>query len=154
MGCHALLQGNLPDPGIEPGSPALQADFFFFPSEPPGKSAPHKMYKLDSLDDNEAAEFSWSRVTVRSVFGNVPRGCHGLGGAGETGSGPLETAADSPHFAHGDVGAVSPPPCILAEPLTLRPRVERGRRATVPGPGLLPRGTQPLYSVQAAMPSS
>ena len=56
---------------------------------------------------------------VRSVFGNVPRGCHGLGGAGETGSRPLETAADPPHFAHGDVGAVSPPPRILAEPLTL-----------------------------------
>ena len=30
---------DLPDPGIEPGSPALQADFFFFflLSEPPGK---------------------------------------------------------------------------------------------------------------------
>ena len=27
--------GDLPDPGIEPGSPALQADSF--PSEPPGK---------------------------------------------------------------------------------------------------------------------
>ena len=29
MGCHALLQGNLPDPGMEPVSlatPALQAD--------------------------------------------------------------------------------------------------------------------------------
>ena len=37
---HRLLQtilesGNLPDPGREPGSPALQADSF--PSEPPGK---------------------------------------------------------------------------------------------------------------------
>ena len=30
--------GDLPDPGIKPGSPALQEDFFFFsPSEPPGK---------------------------------------------------------------------------------------------------------------------
>ena len=28
--------GDLPDPGIEPGSPALQADSL--PSEPPGKS--------------------------------------------------------------------------------------------------------------------
>ena len=36
VGCHFLLQGNLPDPGIEPGSPALQADSS--PSEPPGKS--------------------------------------------------------------------------------------------------------------------
>ena len=26
MGCHFLLQGNLPDPGIKPSSPAWQAD--------------------------------------------------------------------------------------------------------------------------------
>ena len=26
VGSHPLLQGDLPDPGIEPGSPALQAD--------------------------------------------------------------------------------------------------------------------------------
>ena len=32
---HSLLQGNLPDPGIEPASPALYADSL--PSEPPGK---------------------------------------------------------------------------------------------------------------------
>ena len=31
--CHSLLQGIFPDPGIEPGSPALQADSL--PSEPP-----------------------------------------------------------------------------------------------------------------------
>ena len=30
VGCHFLLQGNLPNPGIEPTSHALQADFFFF----------------------------------------------------------------------------------------------------------------------------
>ena len=35
MGCHCLLQGNLPDPGIEPGSPALQADSLL--SEPLGE---------------------------------------------------------------------------------------------------------------------
>ena len=35
MGCHFLLQGYLADPGIEPGSPALQADSLS--SEPPGK---------------------------------------------------------------------------------------------------------------------
>ena len=35
VGCYFLLQGNLPDPGIEPGSPALQADAL--PSEPPSK---------------------------------------------------------------------------------------------------------------------
>ena len=33
-----LSLGDLPDPGIEPASPALQIDFFFFfNTEPPGK---------------------------------------------------------------------------------------------------------------------
>jgi len=29
--------GDLSDPGIEPGSPALQVNIFFLPSEPPRK---------------------------------------------------------------------------------------------------------------------
>ena len=37
MDWYSLLQGHLPDPGIKPGSPALQADYLL--SEPPGK--PH-----------------------------------------------------------------------------------------------------------------
>ena len=36
VGCHSLLQGDLPDPGNEPGSPVLQADSLL--SEPPGKT--------------------------------------------------------------------------------------------------------------------
>ena len=35
VGCYALPPGKLPDPGIEPKSPALQADSL--PTEPPGK---------------------------------------------------------------------------------------------------------------------
>ena len=35
VGSHALLQGNLPDPGIEPRSLPVQADSLL--SEPPGK---------------------------------------------------------------------------------------------------------------------
>ena len=35
VGCHALLQGNLPNPGIEPQSPALQVDSLT--AELPGK---------------------------------------------------------------------------------------------------------------------
>ena len=34
-GCHALLQGNLPNPGIKPRSSTLQVDSL--PTEPPGK---------------------------------------------------------------------------------------------------------------------
>ena len=40
--CHFLLQGDLPNPGIEPRSPALQADSLL--TEPPGKP----MCKIDS----------------------------------------------------------------------------------------------------------
>ena len=36
VGCHFLSPGDFPHPGIEPGSPALQADAL--PSEPSGKS--------------------------------------------------------------------------------------------------------------------
>ena len=39
VGCHAFLQGDLPNPGIKPRFPALWADSL--PSEPPGKL---KMY--------------------------------------------------------------------------------------------------------------
>ena len=35
VGCHALLQGTLPNPGIQPRSPVLCVDSL--PSEPPGK---------------------------------------------------------------------------------------------------------------------
>ena len=44
--CHFLLQGGLPDPGIEPGSPALWADAL--PSEPPGKSLQY-LLKVDII---------------------------------------------------------------------------------------------------------
>ena len=37
VGSSSLLQGDFPDPEMEPGSPALQADSV--PSEPPGN--PH-----------------------------------------------------------------------------------------------------------------
>ena len=40
VGCHFLLQGHLPYPGIEPGSCTLQADSL--PSEQPGKSKMQK----------------------------------------------------------------------------------------------------------------
>lgn len=36
VGYHALLQGIFPDPGIQPGSPALQAHAL--PFEPPGET--------------------------------------------------------------------------------------------------------------------
>ena len=35
IGSHSLFQGDLPNPGIKPGSPTLQADCL--PSKPPGK---------------------------------------------------------------------------------------------------------------------
>ena len=43
MGCLSLLQGTLPDPGIDSGSPALQEDSLA--SEPTGKG-PTKLGNL------------------------------------------------------------------------------------------------------------
>ena len=45
MGCHFLLQGIFPSPGIKPGSPALQEDAL--PSEPPGKMFQDRPKKED-----------------------------------------------------------------------------------------------------------
>ena len=42
MGCHSLTPGDFPDPGIKPGSPALQADSLLL--EPPGKSMGGKLW--------------------------------------------------------------------------------------------------------------
>ena len=57
MGCHFLLQGNLPDPGIEPRSPALQVDTL--PSELPGNptrpwKGPRKDSSLESWEHDPA----------------------------------------------------------------------------------------------------
>ena len=45
MGSHALLQGNLPNPGIEPTSPALQAADSL-PTKPSGK--PNRITHIDN----------------------------------------------------------------------------------------------------------
>ena len=44
MVCHFFLQGDLPNPGIEPRSPALQADSL--PTELPGKPVHDKKHLL------------------------------------------------------------------------------------------------------------
>ena len=63
--------GDLPDPGIEPGSPTLLADFLL--SEPPGKPEPHqnqdrRSLKITGLVRNVSPNFCVSNVT------NHPRG--------------------------------------------------------------------------------
>ena len=54
--------GDLPNPGIGPRSPALQADSL--PSKPPGK--PHKKGKLQCVDLEELG-----RLLTRSVYKNL-----------------------------------------------------------------------------------
>ena len=49
VGCHALLQGNLPSPRIEPRAPTLQADSLL--SEPPGKPVCVCMYVYKILKE-------------------------------------------------------------------------------------------------------
>ena len=65
-----LLQGNLPDPGIEPGPPALAGGFFT--TEPPGKPKYCTLHRLKigcskiqspspSLSEGK---YSWNKRTV------------------------------------------------------------------------------------------
>ena len=56
MDCHSLLQGNLPDSGTEPGSPALQADSL--PSEPLGKGS-EGLYSVQGAGCNQLMDNSW-----------------------------------------------------------------------------------------------
>ena len=49
-----LSSGDLPDPGIEPGSPALWADYL--PSEPPGKPPSKQTSKHKSNNEKDYRE--------------------------------------------------------------------------------------------------
>ena len=46
VGCHALPPGDLPNPGIEPRSPALQEDLLL--SEPPGKPCTYSCFNANT----------------------------------------------------------------------------------------------------------
>ena len=54
VGCHSLLQGNLPNPGIKPSCPGLQADSL--PCEPPGKLSPKQEMQVQSLGQEDPLE--------------------------------------------------------------------------------------------------
>ena len=56
MGCHFLPPGDIPDPGIEPVSPALAGRFFT--TEPPGKPVAWLTQHLfsENLPDSQARE--------------------------------------------------------------------------------------------------
>ena len=58
VGCHALLQRIYPNPGIEPRTPALQADSL--PSEPPGKKYGRRNRLEEKLQ--EVVLNSWAHV--------------------------------------------------------------------------------------------
>ena len=67
MGCHALLQGIFPTQGLNPGSPALQADFL--PSELPGKSKNTGVSSLSLLQGIfPTQELNWGLPRYRWVL--------------------------------------------------------------------------------------
>ena len=55
--------GDLPDPGIEPGSPALQAD-----SLPTEQQAPHKELPWLNLKKNDTMPFAAPRMDLKIVI--------------------------------------------------------------------------------------
>ena len=55
--------GDLPDPGIEPGSPALRADAL--PSEPPGKPT---MEYYSAIKRNKIGSFAETWVDLENII--------------------------------------------------------------------------------------
>ena len=90
----AFPSGHLPDPGIEPSSPTLQANFP--PSEPPGKTSlnqfpdtisifacicPYSIHTLSKSDSHFSQLISEVRKTLESHFHSLlgmrkPEGCN------------------------------------------------------------------------------
>ena len=62
--------GDLPDPGIEPRSPALQADAL--PSEPPGKQKPVILLLKTQLSQVTVAGWSWHEVALEIMGSSAP----------------------------------------------------------------------------------
>ena len=60
LGSLSFLLGNLPDPGIKPGSPTLQIDFLL--SEPPGN--PHERHGGKSESVSNLLSVQLSRVQL------------------------------------------------------------------------------------------
>ena len=67
VGCHALLQGNLSNLGIERRIPALQVDSL--PSEPPGKPKNTGVGSLSHLDRIfPTQELNWGLLHYRQIL--------------------------------------------------------------------------------------
>ena len=62
------LQGNLPDPGMEPGSPALQADAL--PPEPAGK--PNKLSETQKGEPQREVPLLYRRLPLSSQLYQQP----------------------------------------------------------------------------------
>src|SRR5574337_633000 len=72
VGCHALLQGNLPDPGIEPAaltSPALAGRFFI---RVPLISDSDRRVPADWGQESQAS--SWVEAWNSACLSRCPRG--------------------------------------------------------------------------------
>ena len=73
VGCHLLLPGDLPDPGIEPGSPALQAD-----SLPLSHQGSPKCWSrlpfMSSRGPSRPRDWTWVSWIAGRFFTSEPRG--------------------------------------------------------------------------------
>ena len=97
VGSLSLLQGDLPNPGIEPRSPALQADSF--PAEPQGKPQNTRLGSLSLLQRIfPTQESKWGLRHCRQISGKPllwPKA-------------PLWNTQSSLKANVGDIGLVAP----------------------------------------------
>ena len=68
VGCHSILQGDLPNPGIEPQSPALQVDSL--PSEPPEMPLRREGHPINSAPPAFIIPFTVGSQT-ESLYSNL-----------------------------------------------------------------------------------
>ena len=158
---HSLLQGNLPDPGMEPKSSALQADSS--PSEPPEmqrgpKEAPRShsragVWALTMLQAKGKSLHDKLRPKLSSqswrIFFKWPKDLSGLGNTllrgkddAAASSGPRRPAWSSPSF-------LNPRGFKVGEGLILPQRNRQGpSRPSVPSPA----DTDPVWRDTGATP--
>ena len=89
VGSYSLLQGDLPDPGIEPGSPALQADFS--PSHQ-GRPSP-KMEEIKEVNRRDV--YARGAKKVRGATSREREGPTGPGGEKLAATGACWGVADT-----------------------------------------------------------
>ena len=111
-GLSCLPLGDLPDPGIEPGSPALQAECL--PFEPPAKwgMVPNSLGSCEGKGQRHSAWPMSVAIHIQSFYTTVPKGSSSLPASSSGMRADEETEAQSSSVCSSRLIHLYPqPPC-------------------------------------------